>query len=62
METIKDCPFCGSKAIILERTNSHDLEIAYDVKCTNKLCYLCDGADWNTETSDEIIKIWNKRK
>ena len=61
---IKPCPFCGSEAKlkITEDTSDYDYgKKYYDIRCTNKDCYLCDGADWNQSFPEDIIEIWNKR-
>jgi len=65
---IKPCPFCGSEAKLKVTEDNSDycyengkiLEY-YDIQCTNKECYLCDGADWNLRNREDIIKMWNTR-
>ena len=68
MEKIKNCPFCDSEAKLKVTEDNSDYcyyngEIIeyYDVQCTNKDCYLCDGADWNHSNPEEIIEMWNTR-
>ena len=60
---LKPCPFCGSKAELIDRTYyEHDDQKpeCFDVRCTNNGCYLDEGADyWNYK--DEVIELWNKR-
>lgn len=58
------CPFCGSEAAIKENTflDSCFSDPQYDIMCTNKDCYLCDGADWMFNTKEEAAILWNKRK
>lgn len=59
------CPFCGSKAEkrVREGTSDYDLnKVYYDIRCTNNDCYLQDGADWNCETYEEVVEMWNKRQ
>ena len=58
---IKNCPFCGDEAEIIEREDSYSLNIAYDVKCLGQACYLSDGADWHFETEQEAMEKWNAR-
>lgn len=61
---IKPCPFCNSEAILKITEDQSDYYYGkkyYDIKCTNNDCYLCDGADWNQSSAEDIIEIWNKR-
>ena len=62
---IKPCPFCGSKAKLLV-TKTHIKNgptlVSYDIKCTNKECYMSEGADWLFSKPKQAIKLWNKRK
>ena len=70
MESIKNCPFCYSEAVLKVMVDDSDycydkttgkLKEYYDIKCTNTDCYLCTGADWNLSNPNTIIEIWNKR-
>jgi hypothetical protein len=67
---IKPCPFCNSEAKLKVTYDDSDycydkitgkVKEYYDIQCTNKKCYLCDGADWNQSNPENIIKIWNTR-
>jgi hypothetical protein len=67
---IKPCPFCNSEAVLKVTIDDSDycydkitgkVKEYYDIRCTNKNCYLCDGADWNQSIPEKIIEIWNKR-
>jgi len=58
------CPFCGSKPEYTcnEHWNDGDCkDHCWDIKCTNKNCYLGYGAVWYC-TKDKIAKMWNERK
>ena len=61
MEKIKNCPFCGSYANLIERHYSYSHEVNYDVACSKETCYLSDGADWHLDTKEKAIRNWNKR-
>ena len=37
-ESMKDCPFCGSEAELIERGNEFTKRRQVDIKCSNKLC------------------------
>jgi len=63
-EILKDCPFCGSKARLIEREDSptcKEIHTVYDVGCTNDDCYLSEGAEWELYDKKEIIEMWNDR-
>jgi len=51
-ETIKACPFCGSKWVDVCRTNPQACWIR---------CYKCDVETASHPTREGAIKIWNKR-
>lgn len=56
-----DCPFCGSKAKIKELDIfSDNPQPSYEVCCTNKGCYLDDGAGYCFETREDAAKKWNE--
>jgi hypothetical protein len=61
---IKPCPFCGSKAKLVQHEEEYcrHVELRYDVSCTNKNCYLYGGAEWYFYTPEEAINKWNERK
>ena len=62
---IKPCPFCGSPARIKEEEQDfscRSTKIYYDIWCTNKECYLSEGACWSFDTPEEAINKWNERK
>ncbi len=63
--TLLPCPFCNSDAEVKSTTGFGDNDFGkftYDIRCTNKECYLQDGAEWGMESLDEIVALWNKRK
>ena len=63
-DKIKSCPFCYSEAVLKITTSEGDYDYGkeyYDIRCTNKYCYLCDGADWNYPNKEGVIEIWNNR-
>lgn len=59
MTELLPCPFCGSKAKILEyEYGGLDHRIEYQPSCTNDNC----GVDMNwLETEEEAVELWNKR-
>jgi hypothetical protein len=62
---IKPCPFCGSPAEIVEEEVELTCKTSvtyYDIWCTNKECYLSEGAGWSFNTQEEAINKWNERK
>ncbi len=59
--TLKDCPFCGSEAMIMTKTEWEGQGENYDVCCTDGNCYLCAGAGWNWTSPERAAEMWNKR-
>jgi len=62
---IKDCPCCGSIAIIIEIGNNHTKKRSVEIKCTNSMCRLKminkaikNDIEWLIITS---VESWNKR-
>lgn len=53
---LKSCPFCGEKAVIINRDSFY-----YDIGCENQGCYLFGGADYYRDL-DTITGLWNTRK
>jgi len=51
---LKDCPFCGSKAELIE-------SIRPWISCTNKDCYPTRGDNRGLVTKQMVIDEWNKR-
>jgi hypothetical protein len=66
LKTLKilPCPFCGSASKMKEISGNSDYDYNrtyYDIKCTNGECYLQDGAEWNFDTPEKAVQLWNKR-
>ena len=59
---IKPCPFCGSEARFWQRVSNYpaDTDQAWDIVCTNDVCYLAEGADYYLSKT-AVSKLWNSR-
>lgn len=57
-KTIKDCPFCGCKAIL--RSISYEDSCEYIVECKNPHCLILPTT--YCLEKEEAIKAWNNRK
>ena len=57
MEKLRECPFCGSEAIIYE---DHEYNDAYMVGCKG-FCKVEPMTEW-CKTKEEAIAQWNTRK
>lgn len=59
-ETLKNCPFCGSIAHILESANGtvviDHLDYRYQVWCPS-----CEVGQWGFSHKKQVIDDWNKR-
>lgn len=65
---LKECPFCGSEARLIVKEEQDDYiynhgrnRQYYDIGCSDSLCYLCEGADWNHDTPEQAADMWNRR-
>lgn len=58
MESVKPCPFCGSK-VKCETLIHTDLTIRYMAACKNPFCFVKPFLLGDNE--DEVMTIWNKR-
>jgi len=54
------CPFCGSKAEIMQKEHSNSAP-SFDVCCSDSHCYLAEGADYWFDSEAEATAIWNRR-
>ena len=56
MSELKSCPFCGSRAILHERTDG------FYVDCASQfgICKVLP-ATWIYKTEEEAIDAWNRR-
>jgi hypothetical protein len=60
-EKLKNCPFCGIAAKLIEKFIGDDVDTYWDVECTNYYCYLHGGAEWCFDTEIEATTKWNTR-
>ena len=59
---LKNCPFCNSTAKYMIKEYSptcKEVYEVYDIQCTNKECYLSEGAEWEIDTKKEVAEMWN---
>lgn len=56
MEELKNCPFCGGKAIIRRRNPDHIMRDKYFACCTS-----CKNKTGYYDTEEEAVVAWNKR-
>ena len=56
MNEIKNCPFCGNKAILRKRRPDHIMNGKSFVCCVE-----CKAKTGYYDTEEEAIKIWNRR-
>lgn len=58
-DTLKPCPFCGSRAVIIRIGYISDQ--TFKIKC-NQYKELCDISPSTKKGTEEVVcKIWNKR-
>ena len=57
---IKLCPFCKKKAEMW--TAEHVCNFtSFEVRCTDKECYLGEGAGYEFDSFKDAIEAWNRR-
>lgn len=56
MEDLKNCPFCGGKAITRRRSPDHIMRNKYFICCSE-----CKNKTGYYDSEEEAIKAWNKR-
>lgn len=63
MKTIKSCPFCGKKAVIIKRPNK-----MWAIGCLSMSCFAWQCTDKNCKSCTDgyakkqnAIEAWNKR-
>lgn len=57
MEQLKNCPFCGAKAVAETFETCRERKPRYRVKCTECWC----ETSWDFFSVDEVAEAWNRR-